>query len=651
MGEIESALQAAPGIKQAVVIADETLADHKRLCGYIVPDEGFNESEVRDYLLSQLPEFMVPAILVSIDEIPLTSNGKIDRKSLPDPVQKESSKESYVAPGNEVEQHLVDIWEELLGTSPIGIQDNFFELGGDSIITIQVVSRAKKQGYSLNPYDVFQYPTIARLASVIKQLSRDESGEQGQLTGAIGLTPIQLDFFNEQIEDRSHYNQALLLSCTKDLSAEKLQEVLEKVVDQHDALRMVFSNDEGVWKAHYGNRPVLLEEAALQDSSPEKLASEITSVCQQYHSDLDIEEGVLFKSVLIQTPDFEKENRFFLVVHHLVIDGVSWRILLEQLNEALDSLSKGQEVNLGAKTASFRQWSDALKKYAGNKHNEEQVAYWKSAIKGYAPIPRDFETKGSTYQDVRKYIVSLESDLTNSLLREVHQTYHTEINDLLLCALARTIRNWAGHETTLVGMEGHGREVLTGEIDITETVGWFTSIYPVSLSIDGESSEGEMIKSIKETLRSIPDKGMGFGILKHLHPSEATRDSLSEARWDIVFNYLGQIDNAVKSAGWFGGSSEHSGEAIASSHPFTHPLVVNSSVSDGKLRLSWNYSERQYNEATIERLADDYINNLTQLIVHCNTKEDSEHTPSDYGLQGMIDIKELDDFLQTPDDV
>jgi len=334
-----------------------------------------------------------------------------------------------------------------------------------------------------------------------------------------------------------------------------------------------------------------------------------------------------------------------VVLHHLVVDGVSWRILLEDLEVLLSAIREGREPDLGRKTSSYRQWYEALQRYGGSRRVLLQRSYWEGVVSEYRGLPVDKEYAGDVRMDDRKgYQVGLGREVTQRLLQEAPRVYHTEINDILLCGLAKVLCGWMKSDRVVIGLEGHGRELIWERLDTSRTVGWFTSLHPVLLSIKGGKEAGDRLKGIKEQLRSVPDKGLGYGVLKYMNRAAGLQ---GKAPWDMVFNYLGQLDNVVGNSSWFSGVPESSGSNVGARYVMEEKLSVVGMVAGGELMMSWTYSTLHYREETIKALAEGHMEELRRLVEHCveRGRKGTEHTPSDYGLTGEVSYKELDDFL------
>ena len=662
LGEIEHVLQEMRGVRQGVVLAQGREGGELWLAGYVVAEEGFEREAAMDRLRAQLPEYMIPGILHQVGEIPLTANGKVDRRRLQELGESfvGEAASAYVAPRTELEQTLAGIWQELLGVERVGITDNFFELGGDSIITLQVISRARRAGLSLKPKDIFTHQTIERLGAVMEGQSGLAGGattaEQGELRGASGLLPVQQWYFSHDRTALSHYNQHVLLELDKSVEEEELSAAVGVLLREHDSLRFVYRFSQGVWSQSYGEYVAgggVVTVCDLRDGEQGRSwREEIERVSEHYQQSLDIEKGELVRVVLLRTPVSERNNRLLVVIHHLAVDGVSWRILLSELELLLTGNRRGQQVSLGKKSHSYRQWYGALEQYGRSRGLVEQVGYWQRVVDGYEPMRTDVAYSGVVCnKDIRTIRIKLGVEPTRRLLQESPRAYHTEINDLLLCCLAKTLIGWSGQGRVVVGMEGHGREVLADpadggrQMDLSRTVGWFTSIYPLLLEGDAEMDIRDWIMSVKEQTRQVPDKGLGYGVLRYINKSRELEGEGDP--WEIVFNYLGQMDNVVRGSQWLGVAEELSGAVSDERREVSYKLGIDSMVTGGELVMDWSYSSCHYLEETIRGLAEAYQRNLQELIDHCTEQGalGEVYTPSDYGLGGQVGYKELDLFL------
>jgi amino acid adenylation domain-containing protein/non-ribosomal peptide synthase protein (TIGR01720 family) len=648
LGEIESVLLQSGYIQQAVVVAQEEKENHKQLVAYVIPNDEFDKEAIVGFLQTKLPEYMVPSLWIPVQEFPLTPSGKIDKKALAALQQNGSDTNEDAGARNELEQKLIEVWQELLEVDQMGIYDNFFELGGDSILTIQVVSRIRKFGYHLEVADIFNHQTIASLSSFIAaQSGKAMSGEQGILTGNAGLLPIQEWYFEKIPASVSHYNQSVLLSINKSVTQAQLKDAVDQLLTRHDALRFRYYQNKGQWQQEYtaqGHHATLVIET-LSFASTDSLSNLITDCADKYQRSLDIIDGQLVKFVWIQTPQAEVSNRLFIAIHHLVIDGVSWRILLEELENLLISAQNDEKIDLGSKTSSYRQWYEALKKYGQTPALHSQIAYWATAVTNYSPLRIDKEYSGIVKaREVDALAIRLNKQQTKNLLQEVPRVYHTEINDILLCALVKTICDWNETNSMVVGMEGHGREHVAEEIDLTRTVGWFTTLYPLYLNTSGTVGLGDLIKTVKEQLRQLPEKGLGYGVLRYINKD----DLLQGDAWDVQFNYLGQLDSIVKDSQILAVGKESTGTGKSEEQGVSEKLSVNSFIREGELVVTFSYSTLHFHGETIEKISQSFVSNLALLIDHCleQGKSGAVFTPSDYGLGSAVSYEELDAFLE-----
>ncbi|WP_338723475.1 non-ribosomal peptide synthetase [Pseudomonas tolaasii] len=624
LGEIETRLLEHEAVREAVVLALDSPSG-KQLVAYLVSDaeHGALRESLKTHLKAQLPDYMVPAHLIVLAGMPLTANGKLDRRALPQP-DPEANRQQYVAPRSELEQTLAAIWCAVLNVQRVGLDDNFFELGGDSILSIQVVSRARQAGIHFSPRDLFQHQTVQTLAAVATR-TEQVTAEQGVLTGPSGLTPIQHWFFDTDIPNRQHWNQALLLKPLQLLDPHRLEQALLAVLEHHDALRLSFTPRDAQWHAEHLAVPQggVLMQAQVRDMD------QCTALFTDTQRSLDLAHGPLLRALLVDGP--EGQQRLLIAIHHLVVDGVSWRVLLEDLQNVYRQLSDGQSVSLPAKTSALRDWAARLQAYAGSESLREELSLWQAQLAGPAvELPVDRAQGSLRNRDADTVSVRLDAEHTRQLLQQAPSAYRTQVNDLLLTALARVLCRWSGHDSALIQLEGHGRETLFDEIDLTRSVGWFTSAYPLRLTPQVE--QGASIKAIKEQLRGVPHKGLGYGVLRYLadDPTRQTLQALPQA--PITFNYLGQFDQSFGADALFHPLDESAGLAHDPDAPLPNVLSVDGQVYGGELVLRWTFSRERHDQQTIGALAEAYLAELQSLIVHCLTGEAGGLTPSDFPL-------------------
>ena len=631
LGEIETRLLEHEAVREAVVLALDAPSG-KQLVAYLVSDA--EHAALRDalkvHLKAQLPDYMVPAHLIVLQSMPLTANGKLDRRALPEP-DPEANRQAYVAPRSELEHNLAAIWCAVLNVEQVGLDDNFFELGGDSILSIQVVSRARQAGIHFSPRDLFQHQTVQSLAAVATR-SELIIAEQGLLTGPSGLTPIQHWFFDTDIPARQHWNQALVLKPLQLLDAHRLEQALLAVLEHHDALRLSFTPRDAQWHAEHLGVPEggVLLQAQVRDMQA------CTALFTDTQRSLDLAQGPLLRALLVDGP--QGQQRLLIAIHHLVVDGVSWRVLLEDLQNVYRQLSEGQSVSLPAKTSALRDWAARLHAYAHSESLREELSLWQAQLAGPAvalPVQRPQGTLRNC--DAETVSVRLDTERTRQLLQQAPSAYRTQVNDLLLTALARVLCRWSGHASALIQLEGHGRETLFDDIDLTRSVGWFTSAYPLRLTPQAE--QGDSIKAIKEQLRGVPHKGLGYGVLRYLADDLCKQSMAALPSAQITFNYLGQFDQSFGTEALFHPLEESAGLAHDPHAPLPNELSIDSQVYGGELVLRWTFSRERHDQQVIRDLAEAYLGELHSLIVHCLQDDAGGLTPSDFPLAHLTQVQ------------
>ncbi|MCO7753105.1 non-ribosomal peptide synthase/polyketide synthase [Pseudomonas aeruginosa] len=655
LGEIEARLREQAAVREAVVVA-QAGASGQQLVGYVVPqdpalveDAGAQAAcrdALRKALKERLPEYMLPAHLLFLACMPLTPNGKLDRKALPKPSADQQQRD-YQAPRSEVERQLATIWAEVLKLEQVGLADNFFEIGGDSIISLQVVSRARQLGIHFTPKMLFEAQTIGALAPLAESGTQVLAIDQGPVTGVTPLLPIQQGFFAEEVAERHWWNQSVLLEAREPLDARHLEQALRGVLAHHDALRLSFTREAAGWTARH--RGVEEGAAALLRVARVADLAALRALADEVQRSLDLADGPLLRALLATFDD--GSQRLLLVIHHLVVDGVSWRILFEDLQTAYRQLLAGQAVELPAKTSAFRDWAERLRAFAGDGGLDGELAYWQGQLQGASSDLPCLDPLGDqSNRHARSVSCGLDAEATRQLLQEAPAAYRTQVNDLLLAALARVICRWTGQVDALIQLEGHGREELFAEIDLTRTVGWFTSLFPLRLT----PAEGiaASIKGIKEQLRAVPNKGIGFGALRYLGSaaSQAALAGLPVPR--ITFNYLGQFDGsfAMEEGALFVPAGERAGDDQSPDAPLANWLALNGRIYGGELRIDWSFSGERFEIASIQRLADAYRDELLALIAHCRVAEGQGLTPSDFPL-ARLDQARLDQLPLAPCEV
>lgn len=627
LDEIKNRILQFECITDVVITVNNNKNGTKFLTAYYVSDNEIEEKELKKYLRKYLPEYMVPTFLSSIEKIPLTINGKVDKKSLPKPgLHKAKSSAVYLPPESKLEKLIVSIWQDILDTvNPIGINDNFFELGGDSIKAIQIVSRLKQNGFKGQVSDILDSPTIKSFKeNLVKVIDKSD---QSLINGEVPLTPIQKWFFNDLNCPKHHYNQSLLLKTKKRFNSKSiiaLKKTLIKILEHHDALRMQYSlNFDSYIQYNRSSAELFFKEFDLtSEVCPIKKIEELSNDVQ---SSFNLENDTLIRFVYFHLPE---GGRLLIVSHHLVIDGVSWRILLEDIESGLKKALSGKEIDLPLKTTSYKNWSEHLFKYTMSSEFNDVANFWNS-------ISDDKEdyTYGvvSTNSKKEKATISLTPDETKSLLTKVKTSLNANINDVLLTALAKSLINGSKKENILVDIESHGRSERFNNIDISRTIGWFTSIYPVLLDISDCNGIEDEIKSIKEILSDIPDYGIGFGILKY--NSNRLRNQNSS---NILFNYLGQFDNDINTE-LFEKSNDSTGLSVSPEAISNYDLVFNGIILEGQFSVT--LESHLYEKETLKDILNTYISKIRKILLYINDKNNVNESIKEKDLQNSTTKK------------
>jgi len=645
-GEVETRLLSHESVKEAVVTAVDMAGDWQ-LCAYVVPvSPGSLEADrLREYLAAKLPGFMLPSYVVFLAEIPLTPSGKIDRRALPKPGEVEVGGAGTPAPPrNPLEKQLVETWKNVLGRDNVGINDNFFMIGGDSIKAIQVISRMNKAGYRIDLKNLFSSPTISQLAPHIRKSER--MGEQAPVSGTVPLTPIQHWFFKSNINDNHHFNQAVTLYCAEGFEEAALKAVFTKIQEHHDALRMTYQKTAAgdiIQTGHGPDYPLsLVVYDFLGKTGSQDASDAIETKANEIQAGIDLEKGPLMKLALFRLPD---GDRLLIVVHHLVIDGISWRILFEDINALYGQYKRGESLSLPLKTDSFKHWAEELVQYANRKPFLEEKTHWTSLASRPAPvIKKDYDVDSNRLADTERLAFRLSKEETHLLLTRVHDAFGTDINDILLTALALAFHEQFGLCQLLVALEGHGREDILTDMDISRTVGWFTSVYPVFLEVSHKNDLARKIKEIKETLHRIPNKGIGWGILKYLTDREHRGDSDFSLQPQVSFNYLGQVEAGTRQTFPFEIMEDSPGHMQSPNGQREYLLDISGIIFDNQLTLSVTYNKKQFRPQTIEGFRDHFQSELGRVITFCSSREQREATPSDFGYK-KLSLEELDTLL------
>ena len=657
-GEVEAALLALGPVAQAAVVVREERPGDRRLVAYAVPhspdgaDGAADPHELRARLAAVLPDHLVPAAVVLLDALPLTGNGKLDRRALPAPDY--TARAGGPAPANEREAALCAAFAEVLGLDRVGADDSFFDLGGDSISSIQLVSRARAAGLELGAQDVFLHRTPQRLAAAARAVGTLRTVGVGEGSGPLSDTPI-LAWLDAVQGPTDGFCQAAVLVLPAGTGGERLVGALQRLVDHHDVLRLRGSGGARVI-GEPGSLPAgeLLRRIDAADREPAGLVAEAAAVAA---AELDPAADRLVRAVWIDGGP-HRQGRLLLTLHHLVVDGVSWRVLLPDLAQAYQR----PEQPLPPVGTSFRQWALLLAERAAAPETAAELPYWES-VSAAAPEPfgsRALDPALDTAATARTLRLELPADATAALLTRVPAAFHAEINDVLLTALALAVADWrrgrGQGQQVLLELEGHGREELLPGVDLSRTVGWFTSTHPLRLDVGlpdwddlyaGGPALGQLLKDVKEQLRTVPGRGLGHGLLRRLNPEAAARLGRFPAP-ELGFNYLGRT--ALGPAEDWQPAAETFAVAagLDPAQPLPHALGVNARTEDRPqgpvLVAEWAWAGLTVADADAEAMAEGWFRALLALVRHVERPDAGGLTPSDLGLVEGIGQDEIDEF-------
>ncbi|MGH3548492.1 MAG: condensation domain-containing protein, partial [Pseudonocardiaceae bacterium] len=529
------------------------------------------------------------------------------------------------APRNATEHTLTEIWAEVLGVERVGVTDDFFELGGDSILTIQLISRIRKAGFQLTSKDIFFQKTVAELALVVTAAD-GEQVDREPVIGSTALTPIQHWFFRTHPVNPHYFNQSMTVELDEDVDEQSLERALDVLLVHHDALRMRFDQVDGQWQQdNTPPRPTkVLHRVDLSDLAGEDQDATMEKVADEIHASFDLREGPLLKAALIVF-GAGRPCYLFLAAHHLVIDAVSWHILLDDLDTAYHQMVRGETEDLGPKTTSFRDWAHRLAEHVAGGGLDHELDYWANVSRaGELPVDSATREPGDAGQSV-SLLLSVED--TDALLRSAPTAYRTRINDVLLSALAWALCQWTGENRVSIDLEGHGREEILDDVDLSRTVGWFTTTFPVALTVpDGaEPHWRDLIRSVRRQLRAVPSKGIGFGALRYLgSPAARRRLAMAGPEPQIGFNYLGQWETAQRDPatrdlrrGLYRAVLGSIGQDRDPADPAAHLLEVVGAVQNGRLGFSLFYQPDRHHQASVQTVADDFAEALRGIARDC----------------------------------
>ena len=571
--------------------------------------------ELRDYLARQLPDYMVPASFVLMDGLPLTAHGKLDRQALPLPPEEETSAglaDLYVAPRSAAEKALAAIWAELLRLDRVGVHDNFFELGGDSILSIRVIARAGEAGLKLTPQDLYRYQTIAELVVVAESHHGMTDIESEVVIGKAPLTPIQRWFFEADNPEPHHFNWASYLRTPHRVSASELRQALQAVMAYHDALRLRFiRNEAGLLEQHFSadNDDPPFTEFSLAGLESAVQRSVLEAKAEELQRSLDLEKGPLLRLAWFDRGKMT-EGYLLLIVHHIVVDAISWPLLLGDFSTALRQVRQGQTPHLPAKTCSFKQWANQLAQYARSGITEDERAFWLDRRwDEVARLPLDFPEGDNLRASAQNILITWEPTDTQALLNFVRAT-QSGADETLLAILGLALARWVGQGKLLINVERHGREAISADLNFSRTVGWFANIAPLLFEWPVGVSVAEAFSTAKAQIRTIPHRGIGYGLLRYMSDPEIGVVLAKQPQAEVFFNYFGQQGGLItKPQG-----QPATGTLVSPQAVRRHLIEINAGIQQDQLSMRISYGANVLARATIENFARQIVSAYREIV-------------------------------------
>ncbi|MFC0562218.1 non-ribosomal peptide synthetase [Halalkalibacter alkalisediminis] len=534
MDEIVIKLNAHPLVSDAYIKIDENVNYVKQLIAYVTSNEQIDTEQIKAFLKESLPTYMIPSFVLQIDSFPLNANGKVDTNKLPDPATK--TEKVVQTPDTENERILLTIFESVLGMDKLSIRDNFFELGGDSIQSIQICSLARQEGLTISPKSIFEHQTVAELAASLHTENKSII-QPLETRGSIELIPIQEWFFKEHSTSIHHWNQSLVFNSNECASKEELEQILAEIVDHHDVLLTLFQKKDeqyiGLINSEHKTWELIYKDVHHLDKDTRIRKRDEWEIAIQ--ESLNIENGPIMKMLVLK--EQAHQYRFFWVIHHLVVDAVSWRILLEDFHHLHDRVLNNQPTNLPPRTSSYKDWSIYLKKYIRSVLAQDTINYWTNKLNSNVSPFRLVDHMTEKREKTREIIFS--EDDTTFFIQELTSQSKASVEEVLLTLVAKSMGQAFDVRRFWIEVEGHGREMVDDTIDITRTVGWFTTIYPILLESD--SVFATTLKNTKNAIREIPNKGFDYGLIKYSTPV-----LIEDPDIYMTFNYLGRLDSQIE---------------------------------------------------------------------------------------------------------
>ncbi len=619
LGEIESVLQRYPGVRDAVVLVRADRPGEALLVGYVVPSPtaSIAVDDLRAHLASRLPDWMVPASFVLLESLPLGPNGKIARQDLlPPQAYVRDQRPAYRAPQDAIETALKSLWEQVLQGEDVGIDDNFFHLGGDSLLGLQMAARARQLGLVFTTRTLFQYPTISELAPRVEVVSPSDTPlalAPETIAHPVPLTPIQQWFFARQLQHPNHYHQAVLLQVPQPMDAILLEQAIRMLVARHDALRLRFTQTPEGWRQASAPTETndLFSWFDLRRLPQRTRQTLMQNNMAKVHRSFDLERGPLCRIAYFRHAA-EEPDQLLWVIHHLAVDAVSWGILLRDLETVYRALEQGETVALPSGAPPFPQWAAQLEEMARHESVRAQRTFWENALaQEIAAIPVDHPQGANREADARQVTTILSEGVTQQLLLELPRSLGTTIHDILLATLGITVAQWSGGERIRLDTERHGRDPYETDLDISATVGWFTVIHPVWITLPKTTDIMTSVSGIVQQLPPFAERSFAYSLLRYGPPDVTALSDPSPA--GILFNYLGQLEAGLTGSRYFSLAQETPEGTRSPLDERAYLLEIEADIRASQLHIEWRYSHALHDRETIERQATNYGERLAML--------------------------------------
>jgi non-ribosomal peptide synthase protein (TIGR01720 family) len=619
LGEIESRLLQHEAVKEAVAVSKTGPDGNQFLCAYVVShgNEGFTVGELREFLARELPDYMIPSYFIPMEQIPLTANGKVDRKALAGssktlkPEAKLQTGVEYVAPRNEIEAKLAAVWQEVLGIERIGITEDFFEIGGDSIKAMLIVSSLRKQELKLEIKHFFQQKNIEKLAPDVE--SYHEEGSWEIVTGVIDLITTQKGFFRKTRTDINHWNISVMLFKKDRFEETAITKVFQKLVEHHDALRITFTMEgEQVTQYNRGLEGKLFELKVFDCREDGADTTRMDEEVYALHRSMDLTRGPLVKLGLFQRED---GDHLLMIIHHLICDWISLRLIVEDFAAGYRQAVRNEAIQLPEKTSSLKEWSEQLSVYANSQELLQELDYWKALEKtSVPPLPKDRLSSENRRKDDETLSAVLLTDQETKMLFKANPAFAANVKVSLLAAFGAAIREWTGADQVMVDYKIHGREDIFKEIDVTRTVGWFATEFPLILDISPAHDLSALMESIEGIFRNLPGRGLGYETLREMTLPQNKAPLTFNLNPEILFNYSGEVNHSIHAIfNDFGFSPlfKNLNESPDSERKYT--LIVELGIVMGQVNINLHYNRHEYDEKTMNGFIESYRKKLFRL--------------------------------------